>query len=352
MKTLFVAYKYPSVGGGKIISSRNRSLLAEFFGSQNVIDHPVSLDRFSTLSRLFLTREISSRHRMKDFSLVFADNSMTGLLTPAFYRENNVFTFFHNVEGHYLRQDPASGLRPFICNKLSALYERTAALHSHALIALNSRDSRMLKSEYGRPADLILPSSMADMLGSDPIARPIPAHERYLLFVGLDFFGNTDGLFPFIRECMPHLNCTLKVVGVGMDKYQDAFPEHPNVSFSGFAEDLSELYRNAAAVVLPITSGSGMKTKTCEALMYGKTIFGTPEAFEGYENLDPVGCVLCRTNQDFIDKLQSHLSGDVLSFCRENRKTFLDHYSTASVRKTFFDFLDRTLTSCTILGRP
>jgi len=36
-------------------------------------------------------------------------------------------------------------------------------------------------------------------------------------------------------------------------------------------------------VILPIISGSGMKTKTAEALMYGKSIIGIKEAFEGYK---------------------------------------------------------------------
>lgn len=36
-------------------------------------------------------------------------------------------------------------------------------------------------------------------------------------------------------------------------------------------------------MVMPIFSGSGMKVKTAEALMYGKFLIGTKEAFEGYE---------------------------------------------------------------------
>ena len=41
-------------------------------------------------------------------------------------------------------------------------------------------------------------------------------------------------------------------------------------------------YRGALAVVAPIRSGSGMKTKVAEALMHGKRVVGLPEAFVGY----------------------------------------------------------------------
>ncbi|WP_264525318.1 hypothetical protein [Flavobacterium sp. N502536] len=40
-----------------------------------------------------------------------------------------------------------------------------------------------------------------------------------------------------------------------------------------------------------------MKTKTIEALMYGKTIVGTQEAFAGIENIEKFGRVMFVTNQ-------------------------------------------------------
>ena len=42
------------------------------------------------------------------------------------------------------------------------------------------------------------------------------------------------------------------------------------------------LAAGAALVIAPIFDGSGMKTKVAEALMHGKHVVGTPEAFSGY----------------------------------------------------------------------
>ena len=47
-------------------------------------------------------------------------------------------------------------------------------------------------------------------------------------------------------------------------------------------DDLGEYYRNCDVVIAPIFEGSGMKTKTTEALMWGKYIIGTNESFCGF----------------------------------------------------------------------
>lgn len=65
-----------------------------------------------------------------------------------------------------------------------------------------------------------------------------------------------------------------------MDKI---FTSTSNIEVHGYVKDLAQFYYQADAVILPIFSGGGMKTKTAEALMYGCPIIGTKEAFEGYK---------------------------------------------------------------------
>ena len=58
-------------------------------------------------------------------------------------------------------------------------------------------------------------------------------------------------------------------------------------------------------VIAPIFDGSGMKTKVAEALMYGKRIIGTREAFSGYEDIaEEVGWV-CNTKEEFVAALRT-----------------------------------------------
>ena len=46
-----------------------------------------------------------------------------------------------------------------------------------------------------------------------------------------------------------------------------------------------------------------MKTKIAEAASYGKTVFGTSEAINGYEKFLNKICILCDDEDEFIKKI-------------------------------------------------
>jgi hypothetical protein len=47
-----------------------------------------------------------------------------------------------------------------------------------------------------------------------------------------------------------------------------------------------------------------MKTKAAEALMYGKRIIGTPEAFSGYEEVSAYAGKVYKSSRNFIIALR------------------------------------------------
>ena len=80
-----------------------------------------------------------------------------------------------------------------------------------------------------------------------PVSRAAMAAAAHNTYIGLsiiigqryNFFGNTDGLFWFIENCLDSIDCKLRVVGNGMDLFKDKYPEK-NVEFIGFVPDLSD----------------------------------------------------------------------------------------------------------------
>ena len=91
-----------------------------------------------------------------------------------------------------------------------------------------------------------------------------------------------NGLDWFLKYVLPYIDCKLMVIGREMKKYSS--PDiTEKVEIIGEVEDLSVYYEMADAIICPIFIGDGMKTKTAEAMMYGKTIFATDEALEGYD---------------------------------------------------------------------
>jgi glycosyltransferase involved in cell wall biosynthesis len=191
-----------------------------------------------------------------------------------------VITFCHNCETQFfadaLRYAPGVRAASVLAGHWQA--ERLAVRHSTRIVMLSARDSAALVRRFGRGADAIVPLALEDSHG--PNAVPARRGEPpYVLFVGGGFFGNIEGLRWYARTVAPGLPIRTLVVGRGLESIG---PLHANVELVGAVDDLSPWYAGAALVIAPILSGSGMKTKVAEALMHGKRVVGTGEAFAGY----------------------------------------------------------------------
>ncbi len=332
--------------GGSVTKKRNLDLLKGCVGEDNVKWYVHSRPSTRVKARIYFLQRILGldlgydkrfTEEFNDCDIVFFDGSRDGAITGAMLKRKRCIVFFHNVEYvfYQLEKKNNGGFRERLKRSLEKksiyLYERRLCRNAYKVITLNERDSAELMRLYGRGSDLILPSSMPDTYTAGE-ANP---DEPYILFVGCDFFGNTEGLFWFCENCMPEIGCRLIVVGKEMDRYKDRYSSD-RISFYGYVDDLSGYYRNAAAMVLPILSGSGMKTKTCEAMMQGKVIFGTKESFEGYELSED--CIVCENGKDFIDKINSYLNGNVRYFSEANRNLYLKNYEAGIVAGKFADF--------------
>lgn len=337
--------------GGNVIKKRNVDFLKENYSQFDVhiFNKVKGLKKrvlFSLTNRLLCITEYKNS-KVKEYlaktnyDLIFIDSSQIGFVSKALLKKNNFAVFFHNVEYDYYLDygKKYKGLkqiasRPFI-NAIKK-NEKRLCKYAKTLITLNERDSERLNCLYNRKADVLWPTSFKDSYNAD---KEVNIQERYLLFVGMNFFGNTDGLFWFIENCMDSINYRLIIAGGGMDKYKDKYA-NKNIEFLGFVEDLEALYVNASAVVLPIISGSGMKTKTCEALMYGKKIFGTDEAFIGYNNIDNTSCVRCNSKSEFIDKINNFIQSDEKDtrYYNDIREYYLNNFEESKINKDFKEY--------------
>lgn len=216
--------------------------------------------------------------------------------------------------------------------------ERCCIDHASYLITLNERDNRQLQKRYHRGADFILPTSF-DAYDAAEHHDPVKLPEQYLLFVGTNFFANKEAMDYYIKEIAPSVHIPLLVVGNIAEAFQDA-TAMPNVHFLGRVDDLAPYYLQATAVVAPILSGSGLKTKTVEALRYGKYVIGSAEAFEGIPILNYPGAGYeCHNTSDYISLINS------LKVAKTNEaslRLFNEQFSTATQLKRFSEFIMST----------
>jgi glycosyltransferase involved in cell wall biosynthesis len=117
-----------------------------------------------------------------------------------------------------------------------------------------------------------------------PLPAP-PAAARTMLFVGTRYLANVDGARYFIGKVMPLLRERFPDVRLLMaGTVCEALTASPGVELLGVVDRLEDAYAQAGIVVNPVLAGTGLKTKTVEALGHGKPLVTTACGAEGIED--------------------------------------------------------------------
>ncbi len=356
-RILFVAFKkYNSIlEGGGIANARSVDMARRIVGEENVDVFYMNDDD----NRLFLPRLIQSAclfpfgywngvtpdkvnrvlERCQNYDTVFICTSVLGIvakrLRQAGYK-GKIVSFFHNVESDYYKSRVPKNL-PFkeVIIGCAARNDRYCMEYADLRVALTDRDADKLKEVYGSSVDYVVPVSFADKCADMIFDRDTYTSTRPLcLFIGSNFPANTEGVLWFVEHVLTHVDIEFRVVGKGMGELK----RHScmkDVEVESDVPDLAPYFMNADFMVLPVFSGSGMKVKTCEALMYGKNIIGSAETFVGYD-LDTRKCGMqCDTARQFIDTLNFFASHPVKRFNDYSRSVFLERYSDSRVEGLF-----------------
>lgn len=273
------------------------------------------------------------------FDVIFLDSSSYGYLAEKLkkrFNEIKIISFFHDINKHlYSNLSENGSIKNKILMKSALLNEKKVIDNSDEIIVLNERDNRLLFKYYKREASAIIPVTIKDSLKKIEITDKIKGD--YLLFIGVDYLPNVEGIRFFINEVSKKTDIKIKIIGRGMEKYKKEFESlNDKVEVLGMVESLDDYYLNATGVIAPIFLGGGMKVKIAEAMMYGKTIFGTSEAFEGYcIEGEKIGGI-CNTSKEFIQKINDF---DRVKFNKYSRSLFEDKYSYNSSIKIFKELL-------------
>lgn len=305
--------------GGSLVSKRNERILQQlgFETIRFVIPIPSMLTRLKNVifresygQTISLRKEFLKILREK-YDYIFFDGSIYGgFIKIASDLGHRTICFYHNVETEYYTQKASK--TKSILDKLMIPFisynEKRSTKFATLIITLNKRDSDGLKKLYGRSCDAILPTSFPEKNFKkifDSYSLKIEKVEPpYLLFVGTNFFANIEGLKRFISNIAPYVDINIYVIGNINESFKNKSNIPQNIKFLGKVDSLEEYYVNASAVIAPIFSGSGLKTKTAEALSFAKTVIGFPEAFQGIEyHKYPGSCLSVESDRGFIDAI-------------------------------------------------
>lgn len=320
--------------GGALCSYRNYQSLSQFYQIETVV-----IKKHSTFKSLqsclegnyppILNSNISkiiSSILKNNIEIVFLDSSLMGKLSNAIKKRTNakIIVFFNNVEYDYtlVRFGIEFSIQKIIYQRLAFKNEKKSIINSDYRISLTERDRNRIFELYHKQIDCVIPVTLPDKRYNFNFNNI----GKYCLLFGANTRANYEGYKWFVQNVAEKIKSDIVIAGKGFDKIANEF-ERDNVQVIGFVEDLEELYANAICIIIPLLSGSGMKLKTVEALMYGKTIFGSAEAFEGYDfDYSQVGG-LCNTAEDYISQINDYLLNS----------TTINNYSRSIYEKKYCD---------------
>lgn len=352
MNILFLGRKIDISNGGGIVTKRNLDVLKALDCVDNVYE--IFIESRSILRRVvnIITRKplgfsggalklIDSILINQNCEIVFIEHSMLGGFAKLISRKHKdikIISFFHNVEyDYYSDKVKIDGVMNYPMIYWAKQNETSIANHSHYNIVLTKRDADRLKLLYNINTSLILPITLKDHSINYDLQT---GEDNFHLFVGSAFFANMEGISWYIENVLIETDSLLIIIGKGMESLKQKYSNITNLKILGFVENLDKYYVNADFIVNPVFSGSGMKTKTIEALKYGKSIIGTKEAFVGlHENLDGIAfeCNDVKAFTKAIEKIRSELK--IYKNNPLSRKLYEEHYSFSTTVGKLENFL-------------
>jgi glycosyltransferase involved in cell wall biosynthesis len=240
-----------------------------------------------------------------------------------------IFTFFHNIEvrffyGSLVQNRSAHGLAVLLANYLA---EKKSVKFSDEIICLSRRDSMVLGKIYGRAVTHVSPIALKDHRPAHSLIVRSAPREKFALFVGGTFYANKAGITWFVKHVVPRIQIKICIVGRGFEALKDELELDGKVEVVGAVDCLAQWYQDAHFIIAPIFDGSGMKTKVAEALMYGKKVVGTPEAFTGYDDITGQVGWVCESANDFVVAISAASEGITQSFDPALRQIYEKSYS-------------------------
>lgn len=347
-KLLFIRYKKSEniLEGGEQGSQKNYNALCAVLGKENISTiyihdegkrHKfyeyilgVLLFPFGYWFGLTPWRVNKIVSTVMQYDFLYVDRSLFGIISKKAKKagyKGKVITFFHNVEKLYF--EAKIGNRPWKRLIVNCAFKNDlwSCEWSDRIIALNKRDSNLLFDFYGRKADVLIPVMFRDKYDRVEYPTEMTLKKPVCFFLGAYFTANNEGIEWFVKNVFPFVNISLKIVGKNMDKLKVCDWLSPDIEVIANAVSLEEHFEAADIMILPIFKGSGMKVKTCEALMYGKNIIASDEAWEGYELDYDLSGAKCNTAEEFIKKIKDFEENPRPRFNKYSRMVFVEKYS-------------------------
>ena len=246
----------------------------------------------------------------------------------------------HNVEREVWRTMPADmaggRLRLALDRLLVGDWERRALDEADGVAFCAQRDLDALAPRLRAGVRSAVVPNAVDTDRLRPLAPPERATAA--LFVGGLLYAPNAEAARFITE---RLALLLAARGLTAVIAGGEGADAPGVRFAGRPDDLTSLYGEAFATLVPIFSGSGTRLKVLESLAYGRPLVASAKAVEGLALEPDVHYLPAEDEAAFAAQL-GRLAGDpalALELAARGRAVVEAQYSWAAAGAAFLELL-------------
>ena len=284
---------------------------------------------------------IASRH----VDTVFIEDSVFGNLVKEIkkrFPDVLVMTFYHDIKAdlypQWIKND--NTLISRIEFGIGIRQEKINQKYSDMNIVFNQREMQLFEKYYGKAPEAFVPLCTPIPYISETQKRAVSekGNAKKLLFVGNNFFTNLHGLRWFADRVLPNLtnNIQVNVVGRGLEKHRDEYSD-PRMNIIGGVECLAPYYLAADIVIGPLFDGGGMKTKSIEAMSYGKIYVATKESLVGcWDEMNDIirNKIVFRSDdaKEWVSIINGLVGSDIKKFNFDVYDLFIRKFSYEAVR--------------------
>jgi glycosyltransferase involved in cell wall biosynthesis len=191
------------------------------------------------------------------------------------------------------------GIRdPLVC---TADEERQYLLQADVILAIQSREAQLLR-ELAPEREIVLAGMDFDVIDTSNTNQTEPASVAVL---ASDNALNIHGLNAFLAECWPSIKRSIPGVSLVIaGRVGDhCIVEDASVRYTGWTDDVDQIYREASVIINPTIAGTGLKIKSVQALAHGKPLVAWANGVEGLEYVGEPPFIECRSWQEYAEAI-------------------------------------------------
>jgi glycosyltransferase involved in cell wall biosynthesis len=276
-------------------------------------------------------------------SINFSDTikvlEMQDLLSKRYDRQIDVLKEDEGVFGAYAKNIPKIA-RKFILNKriltkifklesdLLKRYEVEVSNNYDHLIFVSKIEAEEInkRGKFNKAFDISMGVDYEYFSEKISVER----NKNTICFIGnMNVAHNKDAVSNIINNILPDLikennKIKLRVVGKCAEEYKKQYENNRNIEITGQVDDIRKYVKECACVVVPLSYGSGIKTKVLEAMAMGVPVITNSVGAEGISKCEQKELIICDSYSEFVKNILIVLEDDELA-CKlsENGKDYV-----------------------------